>query len=89
MLLPAGTLHSPQRPDPDSIGLVVEPARPEGELDRLQWHCPSCHKVVHHIEAEILSIVEDLPAAYEAFHNDMDARTCKNCGTIHPGKERV
>lgn len=89
LMLPAGVLHSPQRPEPDSICLVVEPARPEGQLDKLQWHCANCYEMVYQIEAEILSIVEDLPKAYEAFHNNMDARTCKNCGTVHPGKEKL
>ncbi|QFU24389.1 3-hydroxyanthranilate 3,4-dioxygenase [Shewanella eurypsychrophilus] len=89
LMLPAGTLHSPQRPDPDSVGLVVEPARPEGELDKLQWHCLKCHSMVHQIEAKILSIVKDLPAVYEVFHADMDARTCKQCGEVHPGKGKL
>jgi len=88
LMLPARTLHSPQRPDPDSIGLVVEPARPEGQLDRLQWHCQQCHQVVHYVEAKVMSIVEDLPKVYDTFHSDMNARTCKNCGAIHPGKEK-
>lgn len=88
LMLPARTLHSPQRPDPDSIGLVVEPVRPEGQLDRLQWHCQECHQVVHYVEAKVMSIVEDLPKLYDAFHSDMNARTCKNCGVVHPGKEK-
>lgn len=86
LMLPAGTLHSPQRPEPDSVGLVVEPARPEGELDKLQWHCQKCHSMVHQIEARILSIVKDLPEVYKVFHADIDARTCKQCGEVHPGK---
>ncbi len=88
LMLPAGTLHSPQRPDPDSVGLVVEPARPEGELDRLQWHCLHGHTMVHSVEAKILSIVKDLPVIYENFHKDIDARTCENCGELHPGKDK-
>lgn len=88
LLLPPHTLHSPQRPDPDSIGLVVEPSRPESQLDRLQWHCQECHQVVHYIEAKVMSIVEDLLKIYEAFHRDIDARTCNHCGAVHPGKDK-
>jgi len=36
-----------------------------------------------------LSIVEDLPAAYQAFHDDKNARTCKKCGVLHPGKDKL
>ena len=31
-------------------------------------------------------IVKDLPPLFEAFYSDEKARTCKNCGTVHPGK---
>jgi 3-hydroxyanthranilate 3,4-dioxygenase len=32
-------------------------------------------------------LVKDLPPLYDAFYVDQNARTCKNCGTIHPGKK--
>ena len=35
-LLPAHVRHSPQRPQEGSIGLVIEPARPEGAL--MRWN---------------------------------------------------
>ena len=40
-LLPAHIRHSPQRPQEGSIGLVIEPARPEGALDRDQRRAPA------------------------------------------------
>jgi len=27
-----------------------------------------------------------LPKAFDAFHADTARRTCKRCGTLHPGK---
>ena len=33
------------------------------------------------------SIVDDLPPVYQAFYQDIDARTCPNCQEVHPGKE--
>ena len=32
-------------------------------------------------------LVKDLPPLYEAFYADANARKCKRCGAIHPGKK--
>ncbi len=86
-LLPAHMRHSPQRPQEGSIGLVIEPARPEGALDAIEWYCFECNARVHRAEVDLVSIVDDLPPIYEAFYADEKARTCAKCGTIHPGKK--
>lgn len=83
-LLPPHVRHSPQRPDPDSIGLVVEYARDEGEVDGFEWYCDNCNQLVHRVEVQLTSIVRDLPPLFEAFNADEAARTCANCGTVHP-----
>jgi 3-hydroxyanthranilate 3,4-dioxygenase len=83
-LLPPHVHHSPQRPDPDSIGLVVEYNRPPGALDGFEWFCPGCHELVHRAEVQLDSIVRDLPPLFDAFYGDRAARTCSNCGTVHP-----
>ncbi len=85
-LLPPRLRHSPQRPDPDSIGLVVEYQRQPGELDGFEWACANCHHLVHRVEAQVQAIDEDLPPLFAAFHDDVEARTCPNCQTLHPGK---
>jgi 3-hydroxyanthranilate 3,4-dioxygenase len=84
-LLPPHTPHSPQRPQAGSIGLVVEPARPDA-VDGFNWYCFECGHLVHRIEVKVTHLVKDLPPLYEAFYADKDARTCKNCGAVHPGK---
>ncbi len=33
------------------------------------------------------NIVKDLPPLFAAFYADEAARTCPQCGTVHPGKE--
>ena len=78
--------HSPQRPDPDSIGLVVEYARDVGELDGFEWCCTNCNERVHRVEVQVQEIDKDLPPLFAAFDGDMEARTCWNCGTVHGGK---
>lgn len=82
-LLPAHVRHSPQRPA-GSIGLVIEPKRPEGAKDALEWYCSNCHHLVHRAEMVLKSIVDDLPPVFERFESDLSLRTCKHCGTVHP-----
>ncbi len=86
-LLPPRLWHSPQRPDPESIGLVVEYQREVGELDTFLWACPDCAHAVHRVEVQVQAIDEDLPPLFEAFYGDEVARTCPNCGTMHPGRD--
>jgi 3-hydroxyanthranilate 3,4-dioxygenase len=85
-VLPRNTPHSPQRPESGSVGLVVERVREEGTLERFQWYCPHCNHLVHEVELQVRSIVDDLPPLFQAFYEDEKARTCANCGTVHPGK---
>ena len=86
-MLPPHVRHSPQRPQEGSVGLVVEPARRNDELDAFEWYCFDCQALVHRVEVKIASLVKDLPPLYEAFYQDQTARTCPKCGTIHPGKK--
>jgi len=86
-LLPPHVRHSPQRPQEGSIGLVIEPKRQTGELDAIEWYCFECGNCVHRAEIQLKSIVDDLPPIYEKFYASEEARTCPNCGAIHPGKE--
>jgi 3-hydroxyanthranilate 3,4-dioxygenase len=85
-MLPAHVRHSPQRPDPDSLGLVLEGNRQAGDLDGFEWFCFECGQRVHRVEVVVANIVTDLPPLYDAFAENIDARTCNHCGTVHPGK---
>ncbi len=83
-LLAPNLRHSPQRPDPDSVGLVVEYARSEGEVDGFEWFCPNCNALLHRVEVQLQSIEDDLPPLFDAFHDSLSARTCDRCATVHP-----
>ncbi|MFJ8914137.1 3-hydroxyanthranilate 3,4-dioxygenase [Amycolatopsis sp. NPDC102389] len=85
-LLPGDIPHSPQRPEADSIGLVIERVREEGTLEKFQWYCLECAALVHEVELQVRDIVEDLPPVFTAFYGDEQARTCGGCGALHPGK---
>ena len=86
-MLPAHVRHSPQRPMPGSVGLVVESARREDDRDGFEWFCFNCGERVHRVELAVKDIVKDLPPLFAAFYADEDQRTCEHCGTIHPGKQ--
>ncbi|MEU6645622.1 3-hydroxyanthranilate 3,4-dioxygenase [Saccharomonospora sp. NPDC046836] len=85
-VLPANMPHSPQRPEAGSVGIVIERVRNEGTLERFQWYCPNCFALVHEVELQVRDIVADLPPVFEAFYADEQARVCRQCGTVHPGK---
>jgi 3-hydroxyanthranilate 3,4-dioxygenase len=86
-LLPPHVRHSPQRPVPGSVGLVVESARAPEMRDGFEWFCFSCGALVHRVDVQVRDIVKDLPPLYEAFYASEAARTCPKCGNLHPGKQ--
>lgn len=79
--------HSPQRPVPGSVGLVVEGARRPGDRDGFEWYCFQCGGLVHRLEIGLTNIVRDLPPLFDTFYADRAARLCPACGAVHPGKE--
>lgn len=85
-LLPPNLPHSPQRPEEGSVGFLVERIRPEGVLEKFRWYCQDCNAVVHEVELQVRDIVADLPPIFQAFYDDEKARTCDDCGALHPGK---
>lgn len=88
-LLPPHTRHAPQRPQPGSVGLVVESPRITGMVDAFEWFCFNCKTRVHRAEISLVDpggIVTELPKIFDAFDRNKEARTCQNCGVIHPGK---
>lgn len=85
-LLPPHVRHSPQRPEAGSLCLLVERTRPNELIDGFEWFCPSCHHLLHRIEAHVSDLATALPKAFDAFHTDTARRTCSRCGTLHPGK---
>jgi len=65
---------------------VIERTRPDGVLDGFEWYCLGCHGLVHRVEVQLRSIVDDLPPLFERFYGSAALRKCPSCGAIHPGK---
>ena len=82
-LLPSRIPHSPQRPA-NTVGLVVERVRHEGEIDKLMWYCDNCGEKLHEAGFPLKDIGTQIKAAIGAFMGDEKARTCQHCGTVMP-----
>lgn len=86
-LLPPKVPHSPNRGE-NSIGLVIEQKRREGEKDGLLWFCDNCnHKLYEHY-FPLTSIVNDFLPVFKHFYGSEDLRTCDKCGTVMQADER-
>ena len=77
-LLPPKVPHSPQR-FKNTVGLVVERKRREGELDAFQWYCDECSELLYEEYFQLTDIVKQLPPIFEGFWNNNTARSCKSC----------
>lgn len=79
-LLPANTLHSPQR-KANTVGLVVEVKRPHVK-DAVYWFCDNCGNELHSAHYHFDQIGSELSPKIEAFHASETLRTCQSCGTM-------
>ena len=80
-LLPSGIPHSPQRPA-NTVGLVIERQRKEGELDHLRWYCDNCMELVHDSAFQLEDLGTQLKPIIQNYYADESLRTCGSCGTV-------
>lgn len=77
-LLPPNTPHSPQRLE-NSIGLVIERRRREGEVDALQWYCEKCVHPLYEEKFILTNIETQFNAVFERYYGSEHVN-CKKCG---------
>lgn len=87
-LLPPMVPHSPQR-GANTVGLVIERTRTPEEKDGFQWYCENCGNKIHEVFLPVSDITTQLKPVFDAFWADMDARTCKVCGTVMEPPKRI
>lgn len=83
LLLPANVPHSPQR-RANTVGLVVERRRREGELDGFAWYCQQCGNELYKETLQLGDIVKDLPPIFDRFYAKDEHRKCSRCGWEMP-----
>ena len=81
-VLPANVPHSPQRPA-NTVGLVLEQARPAGANDHMRWYCRNCGAVVHDAEFRLVDLGKQLKPIIEEFNAREELRRCKSCGAVY------
>ncbi len=79
-LLPPRIPHNPIR-FKNTIGLVMERRRREGELDGLMWFCDDCNHPLYEEKFELDDIANQFQTVFQKFYNSEELTTCKNCGS--------
>lgn len=80
-LLPPNIPHSPIRPA-NTVGLVIERKRREGEDDGLLWFCDNCNNMLFEKYFKLTSIERDFLPTFKEFYSSEEHRTCKKCGHV-------
>lgn len=85
-LLPPRIPHSPQRPA-NTVGLVMERQRREGEKDGFQWYCEGCGTKLYESFITLTNIVTQLPPLFEEFYGNPEHCRCRQCGVVAKRRE--
>lgn len=80
-LLPPRIPHNPRR-FKNTVGLVMERRRREGEKDGLLWFCEKCNTKLHEHYFKLTDIQSQFQETFKTFYGSLDLRTCKACGHI-------
>lgn len=80
-LLPPRVPHNPIR-GANTVGLVIERKRREGELDGLLWFCENCNERLFEEYFQLTDIVNQFQGVFRKFYGSEDLRTCKSCGAV-------
>ncbi|HEU4719097.1 MAG TPA: 3-hydroxyanthranilate 3,4-dioxygenase [Bacteroidia bacterium] len=80
-LLPPKVPHNPMR-GPDTVGLVMERKRREGEKDGLMWFCEKCNNKLYDEYFTLTDITKQFQVVFEKFYGSEELRTCKKCGAV-------
>src|ERR1700741_457200 len=76
-LLPPKVPHNPIR-FKDTVGLVMERRRREGEKDGLMWFCEKCNNKLYDEYFTLNDITSQFQAIFEKFYNSETLRTCNS-----------
>lgn len=87
-LLPPHVPHSPHRVE-DTIGLVIERNRAEGELEDFVWFCDECDHEMHRVSIQLTNIEVQVKEAIAGFNGSEELRKCSNCGHMMPPEASV
>jgi 3-hydroxyanthranilate 3,4-dioxygenase len=52
------------------------------------WFCPACHHRIFEEYFVLDNIETQFPAVFARFYGSLAARTCRQCGHVHPAPEK-
>ena len=80
-LLPPRVPHSPIR-GANTIGLVIERKRKNGEKDGLLWFCEKCNHKLYEEYFGLNNIMTQFQGVFKKFYGSKELLTCKKCGSV-------
>ena len=80
-LLPPRVPHNPVR-GANTVGLVIERKRRDGEKDGLLWFCENCNEKLYEEYFELTDITTQFQGVFKIFYGDENLRTCKKCNSV-------
>lgn len=80
-LLPPRIPHNPIR-GANTVGLVIERKRREGELDGLLWFCENCNHKLYEEYFKLTDITTQFQGVFKKFYESEELRTCNECQTV-------
>ena len=80
-LLPPRVPHNPVRGE-NTVGLVIERKRREGEKDGLMWFCENCNEKLYEEYFVLTNIMTQFQEVFERYYGDIANRTCDSCGAV-------
>nr|MBA3784677.1 3-hydroxyanthranilate 3,4-dioxygenase [Acidobacteriota bacterium] len=66
----------------NTIGMVIERKRRDGERDGLLWFCENCNEKLYEEYFDLEDITTQFQGVFKRFYDDENLRTCKNCETV-------
>ena len=87
-LLPPNVPHNPVR-GANTIGLVMERRRRDGERDGLMWFCEKCNSKLFEEYFTLTDIQTQFQGVFAKFYGSEDLRTCKKCSHVMQPPEAV
>ena len=80
-LLPPRIPHNPIRGS-NTVGLVIERKRRDGELDGLMWFCENCNEKLYEEYFQLRDITTQFQGVFEKFYGSKELGTCNTCGSV-------
>jgi 3-hydroxyanthranilate 3,4-dioxygenase len=81
LIIPPRMPHRPVR-KANTVGMVLEYTRPDGEEDHFVWYCDNCGHKIHDVAFYLTNLETEIKPRFEEFYASEELRTCDKCGDV-------